>query len=99
MVSVWNPHAVNALVCHILRFIAEQSRVCGLGPDAYLMAPFEVQANTWLRPVHKPWISPVNSLTSLTFLGMARAMSHWHSTLQLQLQHHTTVSALFDTLR
>ena len=56
------------------------------------MAPFEVQAKTILRLVHRLWMSPVKSLTSLTFLGTARAMSHWQRTLQLQLQHETQAS-------
>ena len=100
-------HAVSNLACHNIETYCNcptvthkpqvQKNSCSMKCDQqqYLMAPFEVQAKTLFRPVHKPWISPVNSLTSLTFLGTARAMSHWHKKLQLQLQHIQHMMGLF----
>ena len=42
----------------------------------HLMLPLDVQAKSRLLPVHRPRMSPVNSLMSRTCLGTARLMSH-----------------------
>ena len=42
----------------------------------HLMLPLDVQAKSRLLPVHRPRMSPVNSLMSRTCLGTALLMSH-----------------------
>ena len=52
----------------------------------HLMLPLDVQAKSRLLPVHRPRMSPVNSLMSRTCLGTARLMSHCFMWLHPQLQ-------------